>query len=556
MEEQPLHDPQAPAETFDDPGPPPTPNANLFAWVIDLYFRPGRALAGRVLTMGRGPLYCLAVIATIAETLSRIMDRIDSGRAVPFEQSWPLLWAFALGAGLIFAPLWLLFWAAWYHLRVRLSYGRPTWAQSRRVYAASSLVRSLPLFTVMIAYTLLASTPATTVSADSWPLALPVMISPFWMCWAYYRGARTALGVKRAPALLYFVIAPWMFYALVLAFVLVALPMLADPPDTASPRHYQNTSLQFDYPGNWRASRNEGEWIPSWCVDITDASRSTYAGLRLYRTDEDPRSRADELVNDSVRAGFKAGTKVPLDRIGQTRGVGYRVAIDRGGQHYTLWVLVTQPEPGVLFYIDAWAPADEADAKYPGIELIADTMQIVPVDEQLPDTLNARSWGTPSFTLDVPGNWYIQEHEPFEGIVYGADIWSPHGSYARVRYYSDPTPPSQQAEEAIRWQSEYSTSVIHGEELRTCYGMPCAGRAASFTGDHDPYEARVHFIPLQSDGIIEFSEIGTPSASKFATPGFEFLGSSLRLNPGYSIDEARLQSEPEAPPEPDTAPDR
>ncbi len=204
------------------PGPSPFWPQHL----VDLFFRPTRFFTEQ-LALDKKP-YIFFV--TWALGMSAAIDRIDT-RIIRAELSsdpqqleviqlligtWPRLWAFVLGMGLLSGAFYWWIGGWWCKVRVQLS-GDPTPNPrlARLLLIYSSFVFTGPTVLALLAQTALYPNYLEAFKEDT-ILSLGVLIAVFWSIATTYKGVMTLFAVRRARARLWFVILPVLFYFLIM----------------------------------------------------------------------------------------------------------------------------------------------------------------------------------------------------------------------------------------------------------------------------------------------------------------------------------------------------
>lgn len=192
--------------------------------MFSLFFRPGRFFASQ--NVYNSDSY--AIMALLCYSITRSIDRIDKEIArdsfgvrrsaldtleqIGLFDSWAVFWVIVVVVGAIGAPFiwWLGGW--WYGLRVRWSgVTAPDMRSVRLIYTYSALVQSLPMLLMTLASTFLYANYAEDYASDS-PVALIILIFPFWALITSYVGVRTSFPVSRWKALFWFLIGPLLLY--------------------------------------------------------------------------------------------------------------------------------------------------------------------------------------------------------------------------------------------------------------------------------------------------------------------------------------------------------
>jgi hypothetical protein len=200
--------------------------------LFDLFIRPGRFFArGRALP-ARAGLVAALLLYGLGAGIARLEHQaavrlvlkargITPRRQAPFLASisadWMTFWGHAaLSAILAAALLWTLG-AWWFRLRARWS-GAPDaeMGTSREIYVWSGLVLAVPVFVLALVQTaLFPSFRMAWAQASLWTLVL--IVFPFWSAFTSYAGVRALFPVKRGRAILWFLVLPWLLYALAFA---------------------------------------------------------------------------------------------------------------------------------------------------------------------------------------------------------------------------------------------------------------------------------------------------------------------------------------------------
>jgi hypothetical protein len=202
------------------PGPSPFWPQHL----IDLFVRPTRFFVGH-LALGRTPYvvlvtWALGMSAAIDRIDTRIMQaglRDDTARWEALEAligTWPRLWAFVLGGGLVAGALSWSIGGWWCRVRLQWSGAKsPDKRLARLLLIYSSFVFAGPAVLVLVVQTL--AYPNYLAASES-DLPLIVLAMVFWSLATTYRGALALFPVSRGRALLWFVVLPALFLFLVM----------------------------------------------------------------------------------------------------------------------------------------------------------------------------------------------------------------------------------------------------------------------------------------------------------------------------------------------------
>lgn len=163
---------------------------------------------------------CLGV-ASMVDRIEQHILRAEMGQSASgwsemspwLLNSWGTLWGVLLVLGALNIPLFWYLGGWWYRLRLKWSGAtaldplRP-----RLLFVYSSLVYALPVVLVMIVETLLFPNYRLARDAEgSWTLIF-VLLS-FWSVLVSYCGATRTFALARRKALLWFLLLPWMLYA-------------------------------------------------------------------------------------------------------------------------------------------------------------------------------------------------------------------------------------------------------------------------------------------------------------------------------------------------------
>lgn len=164
--------------------------------------------------------FCLGV-ASMVDRIEQHILRAEMGQSVSgwsevspwLLNSWSTLWAALLVLGAFNIPLFWYLGGWWYRLRLKWSGATTLDAlRPRLLFVYSSLVYALPVVVVMIAETLLFPNYRMARNAEgSWTLIF-VLLS-FWSVVVSYCGATKTFALAWRKALLWFLLLPWMLYA-------------------------------------------------------------------------------------------------------------------------------------------------------------------------------------------------------------------------------------------------------------------------------------------------------------------------------------------------------
>jgi hypothetical protein len=220
----------APLPTGPVPGLPPAiePAPSPF-WprhLADLFVRPTRFFASQ-LALGRTPW---VLIVTWASGISAAIDRIDvrlmreelAGREERREAlalvvgTWPRMWAFVLGLGVVGGALhwWLGGW--WCRVRLRwCGAPAPDRRLARLLFLYSSFVFTGPAVIALAVQTLLYPS-YLEAFAEETVLGVVVGAMTFWSLATTYRGALALFPVRQSAARFWFVVLPALFFLLTL----------------------------------------------------------------------------------------------------------------------------------------------------------------------------------------------------------------------------------------------------------------------------------------------------------------------------------------------------
>lgn len=141
--------------------------------------------------------------------------------------SWATLWVYLLIAGLIAAVFRWYLGGWWYRVRLEWSDAkRPDPLRARLVYSYSGLVQALPPLLVLgVEFLRYDSYRAAWEASGSWTLLL--LAFPYWAYVVSYRGVLATFVVDRGRARLWFLIAPSIYFTVVLGMLVVGLNLLA-----------------------------------------------------------------------------------------------------------------------------------------------------------------------------------------------------------------------------------------------------------------------------------------------------------------------------------------
>lgn len=371
-----LFPPQAPSA--DDPLHPEE-SVNPALWPIYLFFKPRTFFVHFVLTAVPG----LTVLAAWAYGVAGAIDELDSKADRPgmdqFFQSWQGYWITVVAVGIFGGAMYWLFGGWWYNVRLRYCGVRrgPLEAMlGRRVYLYAAQTLALPTIGLAIYETVAYPTPlAATEGVDDYWVYLLFLIFPFWSIWTSYVGATTCFELKRAKAILWFVILPGIFYGLIVGFVVAAMSMpyfnMYEAADLASPRVYTGRTMSFHYPGNW---------IPEAADSFTPADeeyagfeppQDAYLGFDVYAMDGTPTELFEALCEEFKQTMPDMQPHGPLlTRWGPIEGTGrvFRGTIE--GEPYELQLIVS-PRPGERAMVaHVFCHVDQLDLFNEGIKLI------------------------------------------------------------------------------------------------------------------------------------------------------------------------------------------
>ena len=207
-----------------DPAETTPPDQREADWrvedLLDLYVRPARFFASRRPFIADTALAVVAWLCGMNSAIGRIEQRMireeAGGPAVPsfITESWIGFWITVLLGGLLSA---LLLWhlGAWWY-RVRLNWSgadEPHSDRPRVVYLYSGLVWAVPVLLTQVIDSFRFAD-----YSESWYheslVALLLLVFPFWSFLVSYRGIRTVFTVRRAPALVWFLILPSVMFLL------------------------------------------------------------------------------------------------------------------------------------------------------------------------------------------------------------------------------------------------------------------------------------------------------------------------------------------------------
>lgn len=188
--------------------------------LLDLFVRPSRFFSSRQPFHADDAILMVAWIAGMNSAIGRIehrMVRADAGgSAAPamIAESWLGFWVTVILGGLLSG---LLLWhlGAWWY-RVRLNWSGADESHSERarvVFLYSRLVWAAPALLTQVIDTFRFEDYVESWNHESL-LPLVLLVFPFWSFVVSYRGVRTVFGVRRGPALWWFLIAPSLMFLL------------------------------------------------------------------------------------------------------------------------------------------------------------------------------------------------------------------------------------------------------------------------------------------------------------------------------------------------------
>jgi len=224
--------------------------------LFDLFLRPRRFFAPERSLGARTSLVAALIVYGFGAGITRLEHQaalrlvLKARGIVPrnrlfflpsISADWSRFWGHVALSALVAAALLWTVGAWWFRIRVRWSGAREAdMRTSREIYVWSGLVLALPAIALTLAQTaIFPDFRAAWAQASLGTLVL--IVFPFWSAFTSYAGARARFAVRPGRARFWFLILPWLLYAIafsplvasILQMQLAREPVIAAPPGTA-----------------------------------------------------------------------------------------------------------------------------------------------------------------------------------------------------------------------------------------------------------------------------------------------------------------------------------
>jgi len=206
--------------------------------LFDLFLRPRRFFTARPTPGSAVALVAGVLLVGLGTGITRLEHQaalrmvlkargIVPRRRMPFLESvssdWLQFWGHAALTALVAAALLWTVGTWWFRLRARWS-GAPDadMGTSREIYVWSGVVLALPaLILALVQTAAFPSFRAAWTEASLWVIVL--IVFPLWSVFTSYAGVCALFPVKRDRAILWFLVLPWLLYAIAFAPLAAAI---------------------------------------------------------------------------------------------------------------------------------------------------------------------------------------------------------------------------------------------------------------------------------------------------------------------------------------------
>jgi len=329
--------------------------------------------------------YAFGVVEASARIDLRLMTGSARGsNAISFIDRWEVYWGISVVSGAICALAIAVINGWWY--RKRLQWSGDSEAElglARRVLFTSALIYVIPALIQMFYVSATYDTPIDAVHSELTAIDFVVVLTPLLSIWLSFVGVRSVFETRLAPAIVWFIVVPGVYYLIAIIgfavfFTLAASGMLfpSPTPDVVHYKIHRSQTMKFHYPGNWSMRTDAPDHDPNayvWIESLGGAS----VEVRLYESDASAAMQV-QFSADHIEAGFD-GWKVgaSFDRWGRFSGTGRRYRGQSAGQHVHVSIFVAEIEPGMRFEVIESCRLDEVGKLVDGFELLRNSAEIL-----------------------------------------------------------------------------------------------------------------------------------------------------------------------------------
>lgn len=546
IEPPPIQTPPPPPPRGSDLEPFETPPYTLdeggSAWLFPVYllFRPGFFFRRFGVRCPMALVFGALWLVGVAGVVDRLEMNTAIGRSFPidgWQDDWLVYWGI-VGMGSLLAGLGaVLIQGGWYWARMFFCGLRGhAFDDALRLMSLSSLVTVVPAIGLAIASTLMYATPAAASLDDSWtPTVLAAIVLPFifWTSWTSYRGVSAAFRPQRVPAVIWFLVLPWVVKALGLAALVVAAVLLgmSRGADLDNTHRHNGRLYRLEFPGNWQLDPEMAEFEDGGVVSVKPLFQDALLEVSIYEPSGSPAEELEASKGFYVERGFELTEREAIDTLGPWSGSGARYDAVYDGSTYTLRLLVVELTEWYNADITLLSLPADASKVEPGFDLVLGTLKIRTPDRapaSLDDAYEVRSG---SVTARVPGNWTWNDETSGgsrpEEVSRALEIY-PHASgIVRVLQYPSDLAPEEEAERTVESFVGEGTETgraaierwgaLEGTGFEVAYESP----------EGEPRVMRVLVAPADGDRLLELHAMWTGQTADVLAPGLDLVAGSI-----------------------------
>ncbi|GEM_PF-3141893 len=437
----------------------------------------------------------------------------------------------------------------WFRARLHLSGSRNhEWRDASRAYMIPGIAKHTFGLLYLISAALRYDSFTTYTQSGGFIEGLLVLVTIFilqiWSSVTLTAAVFALFQVKRAPALVWFLILPVLLRLLGFAALAIGLTLLSMNPGAAQtplldqPSSHTNETFTFEYPLNWSVETEQPNPGPITWASVDPFIADAFIEFGIYHA-PNASDTVYTIHDDLTQRGFEQ-TEEPrsINKLFNAQGFGLAYAANYESNTYTIKLLATPLDEYACVYYKIIAHQDAYDKIEPGFEHIVRTLRTTDPAELTPNTRNPYTIDTDDVTLQMPSNWwYIPEHYPEitddDGTRYPASttltIETPGwGRFIIYIYESDLTP---EEELALTIESYTDQPTLESQQPLTQWlGLNGTGAQGTFHYDDvGPGTLKALIVPIDNHRFAEF-RLELPNA--FTTqhaPGFQLIESTLKL---------------------------
>lgn len=343
-----------------------------------LFFNPSSYFSGIRAPKKRVWLYLFAFLCGAAYAINRIEIRLFQGVLPP--ESWTVYWMVIGVSAFVGMFIILKIGGAWYAFRLRLC-GVRTQDKGlvRMVYLSAAQIYALPTIAVALISSISRMNPtAAAIGQPAW-IGWAVLIFPLWSYWASYVGVRAVFRAKKAAALVWFLVLPCAFFAIVfvLSYWLAASgsSVFSGPAaDVDHPREFAGGNMSFSYPGNWRITKIEKTSDLETEVQVQPVQDSIII-LKFLKPEASMEEHLQGYIAVMLEENKGLAEAGSFDNWGSLSGVGRRLEGRIRDKPCETWLFVAPLSDDRALCVLEMAPKSAMDKVQPGIDLIRKTFK-------------------------------------------------------------------------------------------------------------------------------------------------------------------------------------